>query len=469
MRQTRATSRRSSSSSIATLNNAPVSLDNIDFEIAGADSPDPEWTPGPAQKATPAYAKRKSTLNATPTARSVPTKTPVRTASSSSTPARNSSAGAPLRNKSTFTPSVVRTMSSGSTPARSLATSTPGRRTMTPGPNVPGPKIGGGGTNIRRIPPVKRPAAEDDDIIVDQEIRVSKSVKITPLPATNQRRSLPVNTSYLPASTKISAINLPSSSLRSSSPAVVRKIVSASSRGPPGPPGPPGPKVPGPPGPPSGGKVPGPSGPVKKPAPARVVESHQCEECGRSFSAISKLNNHKLQQHRETCTKCSEKFDSKELLALHAVDHLEKCDYCHEMFETEPELQSHLQATHEIKCEKCEKVFYKTDDVEAHDKKDHYHPCSKCVFVLDSKKDLAEHVRLLHTFPCDYCKFTADDKDKLAEHEVAAHGNCAECEDEFTWVEPDHKCYFTDKQITPSAGRVVVQNMYFEKFTYYFI
>ena len=88
MRQTRATSRRSSSSSIATLNNAPVSLDNIDFEIAGADSPDPEWTPGPAQKATPAHAKRKSTLTATPTVRSVPTKTPVRASSSSSTPAR---------------------------------------------------------------------------------------------------------------------------------------------------------------------------------------------------------------------------------------------------------------------------------------------------------------------------------------------------------------------------------------------
>lgn len=151
------------------------------------------------------------------------------------------------------------------------------------------------------------------------------------------------------------------------------------------------------------------------------------------------------------------------------VDHLFKCDYCHEMFETDAELQTHLEAVHQINCQKCTKVFYKKEEIEKHEKEEHYHPCHKCSFVMDSKKDLQEHIRILHTFHCNYCAHIADEVGKLNEHEDSEHGHCHECEDEFTWVEPGHKCYFTDKKITPNLGRVIIQNMYFEKFTHYFI
>ena len=154
---------------------------------------------------------------------------------------------------------------------------------------------------------------------------------------------------------------------------------------------------------------------------------------------------------------------------MHMLDHLFKCDHCPEMFETDAELQKHLENVHQIKCQKCTKVFYKKEDAEKHERTDHHHPCYKCSFVLDSKRELQEHIRILHTFNCNYCSHTCDEVGKLSEHEDSKHGSCAQCEDEFTWVEPGHKCYFTDKQIPPNVGRVVVQNMYFEKFTYYFI
>ena len=194
-----------------------------------------------------------------------------------------------------------------------------------------------------------------------------------------------------------------------------------------------------------------------------------CEDCGKSFTSIPKLNTHKLAEHREACTKCHEKFNTKDLLAMHMVDHLFKCDYCHEAFETDAELQNHLEAVHQINCQKCTKVFYKKEDIEKHEKDEHHHPCHKCSFVMDSKKDLEDHIKILHTFPCGYCAHTADEVGKLSEHEDSEHGHCGECEDEFTWVDPGHKCYFTDKKITPNFGRVIVQNMYFEKFTHYFI
>ena len=101
--------------------------------------------------------------------------------------------------------------------------------------------------------------------------------------------------------------------------------------------------------------------------------------------------------------------------------------------------------------------------------KDPCHPCHKCSVVMDSAMDLADHIRIFHTFPCGYCAHIADEVGQLNEHEKEEHGKCDECEDEFIWVERGHKCYFTDKKITPNLGRVIVQNMYFEKFTHYYI
>jgi len=351
--------------------------------------------------------------------------------------------------------------------------------------SVPGPKMTPktSAMNNSTKKPGKRAASPD--IIVDDEIRVNvgKSVKISKISDVKTQSNLNLRRSSLPSALSSSTRNLPATTKvspvttsTSSSPAIVRKINISSTpaparKGPPGPPGPPGPSTPkvGPPGPsPLTSKVPGPPGPAKKPV-SKPVENHKCEDCGKSFTAISKLNTHRLAVHRVSCKKCKEKFDTKELLAMHEVDHMIKCKYCTEMFDSEDEHKEHLDKSHKIICSKCDKFYYTNEDVEKHERVDHHNPCHKCNLVLDSKKELKEHIELLHTFPCEYCKFTADETEKLEDHENNVHKKCEECEDEFTWVESHHKCYFTDKNISPKSERVVVQNMYFENFTYYFI
>ena len=102
----------------------------------------------------------------------------------------------------------------------------------------------------------------------------------------------------------------------------------------------------------------------------------------------------------------------------------------------------------------------------------HYFPCSKCPAILSSLEELTEHTQLLHTFICDYnnCTFVVDEKEKLLEHEKLVHQRCDECEDEFTWTDPDHhKCYYTSNKVSPLSDRVQVQNLYFSHISYYFI
>ena len=153
---------------------------------------------------------------------------------------------------------------------------------------------------------------------------------------------------------------------------------------------------------------------------------------------------------------------------MHDVDHMEKCDYCPHMFDTKKEVENHLE-THKISCSKCADTFYRIDDVEKHEKDDHHNPCHKCTIICETRKELNTHIKEFHTFPCNYCKFTADEKGAIEKHEDEEHGTCKECEDEFTWVAKDHKCYFVDKNVSPKSDRVIVQNMYFQNFTYYFI
>ena len=136
---------------------------------------------------------------------------------------------------------------------------------------------------------------------------------------------------------------------------------------------------------------------------------------------------------------------------------------------TETELQNHLEQSHQKKCTKCESIFYNDEDLIAHDKDEHYHPCDKCETILASNEILEVHFKAFHIFPCNYCDFKSDEKESLSKHEEENHQSCAECEDEFTWVDDQHKCFFTDRKVTPNMGRVEVQNMYFENFTFYFI
>ena len=89
---------------------------------------------------------------------------------------------------------------------------------------------------------------------------------------------------------------------------------------------------------------------------------------------------------------------------------------------------------------------------------EHSHFCDKCGTVFDNKVLLASHVTKEHSFKCPYCIKLLDSEEAVLVcnnedismcisipqvHEKAEHAKCEVCEDEFTWVEATHACYFT--------------------------
>jgi len=100
---------------------------------------------------------------------------------------------------------------------------------------------------------------------------------------------------------------------------------------------------------------------------------------------------------------------------------------------------------------------------------EHSHFCDKCGSVFDNKVLLASHVTKEHSYKCGYCTKLLDSEEAVLVHEQAEHATCEVCEDEFTWVEVTHACYFTKNRVGPKSDRVKVQNVYFPGHTNYFI
>lgn len=109
------------------------------------------------------------------------------------------------------------------------------------------------------------------------------------------------------------------------------------------------------------------------------------------------------------------------------------------------------------------------ENLGAHMDTEHSHFCDKCGSVFDNKVLLASHVAKEHSYKCGYCTKLLDSEEAVLVHEQAEHAKCEVCEDEFTWVEVTHACYFTKNRIGPKSSRVVVQNVYFPGHTNYFI
>ena len=70
------------------------------------------------------------------------------------------------------------------------------------------------------------------------------------------------------------------------------------------------------------------------------------------------------------------------------------------------------------------------------------------------------HNKKIHEFPCKLCGDILDSQYNHDQHQVSVHGSCRECEDEFSWPEPGHKCYYTEKKVAPRSERVVEQRLY---------
>merc|ERR1719318_1996247 len=59
-------------------------------------------------------------------------------------------------------------------------------------------------------------------------------------------------------------------------------------------------------------------------------------------------------------------------------------------------------------------------------------------------------------FPCPTCSKKFESKSKLAEHVDDDHErSCTECEDDFSWPDPSHECYFTKYKLRMLAGDIM--------------
>jgi len=322
----------------------------------------------------------------------------------------------------------------------------------------------------------------------------------------------------LPQSTKI--LFTPSSS----SPSAATSPLS--NKKPPGPPGPPGPGSKGPPGPP------GPSAratlvsktsfpsrssqPLGPPGPQQPASQMVCSKC-RIILPRAEFDAHIASKHQLTsskasplpmlgksstfsssssttppsvrtpppvkvpaskvvakpptpvfkCKKCQENFKTSAQLGGHKC--WAECEKCSKTFTTKFKSEKHRLDEHTFKCNKCRHMTDSKENLGAHMDAEHSHFCDKCGSVFDSKPLLANHVVKEHSFKCGYCTKLLDSEEAVQVHEKADHATCDMCEDEFTWVETTHTCYFTKNSVGPRSGRVIVQNMYFPGHTSYFI
>ena len=60
-------------------------------------------------------------------------------------------------------------------------------------------------------------------------------------------------------------------------------------------------------------------------------------------------------------------------------------------------------------------------------------------------------------FPCPKCPGKFDSKEQLGDHDRIEHEErqCEECEDDFSWPDGEHQCYYTKYQLRSIRGDIV--------------
>ena len=169
----------------------------------------------------------------------------------------------------------------------------------------------------------------------------------------------------------------------------------------------------------------------------------------------------KKAQEKQKCPNCSKMFLNLDTLELHQAEkHQVKCKVCTSVFPSKLEMLEHVKASHILPCKICKKVFTTQEKLSDHHENTHDNECKKCNTNFNLKGELVAHNTKMHEFPCRFCSSVLDSQESHDEHQVSVHGSCEECEDEFSWPEPGHKCYFTNNKIAPRSERVIEQRLY---------
>ena len=126
----------------------------------------------------------------------------------------------------------------------------------------------------------------------------------------------------------------------------------------------------------------------------------------------------------------------------------------------------HKKNEHSFKCVKCTANFEVRKSLEEHIVVEHYFKCEECDIVYESRESMEDHNEEAHTFRCVECAETFYTEERCAEHVKSSHPSCETCEDEFSWAEADHSCYYTKNGASPLSERVIEQNLYQGYFFY---
>merc|ERR1719427_100753 len=184
-----------------------------------------------------------------------------------------------------------------------------------------------------------------------------------------------------------------------------------------------------------------------------------CAQCKSVFLTRVEFSNHMATKHKKgksktvelvECTKCDKTFPKKSTLDEHMkAAHCHKCAKCNFAGESKQKVLEHKKTEHNFKCSKCRQAFDFRDKLENHVRANHFFKCGKCNVVFDAKSLHESHIKKLHHFPCTSCDKVFDMKQRLMTHDKAFHHSCDVCEDEFSWPEPGHSCYYTKNNIRP--------------------
>jgi len=170
------------------------------------------------------------------------------------------------------------------------------------------------------------------------------------------------------------------------------------------------------------------------------------------------------------CSKCPSLFESSNELQKHQLTHKLKCDYCDSLFDKKEQKEQHKKA-HLMKCKHCKEALYGENHLEIHIKKNHSFKCEKCKDgpIYTKMSFLTDHIKKEHEFKCPSCPKLFDAIEMVEAHEKAVHQSCDICEDEFTWTDESHRCYYTKAKVGPASDRVQIQNLYFDEYMFYYI
>ncbi|XP_016356266.1 zinc finger and BTB domain-containing protein 41-like isoform X2 [Sinocyclocheilus anshuiensis] len=181
-------------------------------------------------------------------------------------------------------------------------------------------------------------------------------------------------------------------------------------------------------------------------------EENRCHVCDLTFSSLFLLREH-LNMHTGVrpyrCDECGKQFCQLVNYRTHLRSHSQKasihCRVCSTIFETEEQLQQHLDTNHFEKefyqCDFCKQIFTDLDvckgHVEAHRQQAKRHLCLKCGASFRLRNSLLRHLEW-HSrgiFSCSDCERTFSSKASLLRHSFSHLGilpyTCLKCKRHF--------------------------------------